>query len=320
LKLTPDEFIRINRTSFESPYEEYFVRRVLSKVPGLDLSKIECQTPFRCLGRDGRCDFTLNDQVRIAFEVDGYDKTGRGAGMTPSEFVDWHLREGCLKEQGWTVLRFANTQVRDGAGWCAQNIGLVLKNERAKAGGASLTDKETLELRRMNSERQLRLSQLEAEVARLGEQAATAKVEAQQWRAAGEDALKRSTQHRQEAERLSLSVSQAVSERDAVRKDRDHMSSRALIAVAIVAGLALLAVVFALRPGTPPEASFDPNDYIGQGNAFDCPTFKSQADAQAVLRADPTDPNRLDGLGNNQNGIACETLPEPFDRRVVSPR
>jgi LPXTG-motif cell wall-anchored protein len=43
--------------------------------------------------------------------------------------------------------------------------------------------------------------------------------------------------------------------------------------------------------------------------------FDSQAAAQAHLRADPSDPDGLDG--NDNDGIACESLPAPFDRTPV---
>lgn len=46
-----------------------------------------------------------------------------------------------------------------------------------------------------------------------------------------------------------------------------------------------------------------------------CANFPSQAAAQAALRRDPSDPNRLDGQGN---GLACEHLPGPRDERRVS--
>lgn len=62
-------------------------------------------------------------------------------------------------------------------------------------------------------------------------------------------------------------------------------------------------------PPTAPGA-FDPRFYIGKGDAFNCADFASQADAQAVLRADPTDPNRLDG---NRDGVACESNRSPKD-------
>jgi micrococcal nuclease len=60
----------------------------------------------------------------------------------------------------------------------------------------------------------------------------------------------------------------------------------------------------------PTDSGFDPTRYIGQGNRYNCSSFKSQADAQAVLRADPTDPNKLDG---DADGIACESNPAPTD-------
>lgn len=56
---------------------------------------------------------------------------------------------------------------------------------------------------------------------------------------------------------------------------------------------------------------FDASAYIGQGDAFNCKDFISQADAQAVLRADPTDPNKLDQGGIP--GVACESNRAPKD-------
>jgi hypothetical protein len=55
---------------------------------------------------------------------------------------------------------------------------------------------------------------------------------------------------------------------------------------------------------------FDPYAYVGSGDAYNCPNFASQAEAQAVLRADAADPNRLDA---DKDGIACENNKLPFD-------
>ncbi|HEX4344316.1 MAG TPA: excalibur calcium-binding domain-containing protein [Solirubrobacteraceae bacterium] len=71
----------------------------------------------------------------------------------------------------------------------------------------------------------------------------------------------------------------------------------------------------------PHNATFTPSQYLDHGDAFGCINFASQADAQAVLRADPSDPNRLDvepgGVSAQRDGIACRTLPGPTDLTPV---
>ncbi|MFE9120096.1 hypothetical protein [Streptomyces sp. NPDC007172] len=59
---------------------------------------------------------------------------------------------------------------------------------------------------------------------------------------------------------------------------------------------------------------FDAKEYATHGNAFECVSFASQADAQAVLRANPSDPNHLDDGG----GVACRGLPQPRDTQPVA--
>jgi hypothetical protein len=53
--------------------------------------------------------------------------------------------------------------------------------------------------------------------------------------------------------------------------------------------------------------------------AMNCNDFPSQAAAQQHLRADPSDPDGLDGPPgpNNGDGIACEGRPAPFDATPV---
>jgi len=82
--------------------------------------------------------------------------------------------------------------------------------------------------------------------------------------------------------------------------------------------LLALGLAFTPAPSYAQEAAgFDPLPYIGQGDAFNCADFVSQADAQAVLRADPTDPNRLDQGGIP--GVACESNRAPKDTVPVAP-
>ena len=68
------------------------------------------------------------------------------------------------------------------------------------------------------------------------------------------------------------------------------------------------------QPDPVATSGFDGTRYIGQGNRFDCSAFASQAQAQAALRADPRDPNRLDG---DRDGIACESNSAPRDLSSV---
>jgi hypothetical protein len=80
----------------------------------------------------------------------------------------------------------------------------------------------------------------------------------------------------------------------------------------------LLAAVVVLALTAAPAA-------FAQANDQNCADFTSQTAAQAHLRADPQDPDGLDALpgpadGNDQaggDGIACESLPGPFDREPV---
>jgi len=65
------------------------------------------------------------------------------------------------------------------------------------------------------------------------------------------------------------------------------------------------------------QFKFDPSQFINKGDQFNCDDFDNQADAQAVLRADPRDPNRLD---NDRDGIACESRPPPRDTQRVPNR
>jgi hypothetical protein len=82
--------------------------------------------------------------------------------------------------------------------------------------------------------------------------------------------------------------------------------------------LASLLLLVAVAPPIFGQAVFDPTPYIGQGDRYNCSDFKSQAEAQAVLRADPTDPNKLDSDTAGVRGVACEANSAPFDLTPVA--
>ena len=91
-----NQFIQENDRHFGSPFERMFIQQVLTKVADLAPEKVSCQTDFKdSQGKTRRVDFTIeeSDAVRLAIEVDGWDKKGRGSGMTLPEFVAWSRRE-----------------------------------------------------------------------------------------------------------------------------------------------------------------------------------------------------------------------------------
>lgn len=118
-----------------SDYERMFVRNVLTRVRELDFRALTAQYRFTDdAGRTRYCDFVIREGewVRVAIEVDGYDKRGTGTGMSRSDFLDWQRRQASLVALGWRVIRFANVDVRDQAPRCAELLGLVLRDERTK--------------------------------------------------------------------------------------------------------------------------------------------------------------------------------------------
>lgn len=101
-------------------------------------------------------DFAIEEPgVKIAIEVDGFDKAGNG-GMTPKQFANFLDRQNALMTQGWVVLRFTNSLVTNDPVACRRQIELALQVGRAVHDaraivGASPTDLEELERLRAQS-------------------------------------------------------------------------------------------------------------------------------------------------------------------------
>lgn len=107
-------------------------------VEGLQCDQVKAQHHF--VDSDGKnryCDFIIveSDVVRVAIEIDGYDKRGSGTGMSHEDFLDWQRRQASLASQGWHVLRFANVDVRDAPRRCAEHISQLLTRLRQKQTG-----------------------------------------------------------------------------------------------------------------------------------------------------------------------------------------
>src|SRR5687768_8936428 len=82
---------------------------------------------------------------------------------------------------------------------------------------------------------------------------------------------------------------------------------RTRMALATVLAALMLLSVTAVNAQVTPE--------VHSGDLHNCSDFATQAAAQAHLRANPSDPDNLDGT--DQDGIACETLPGARDEVPV---
>jgi hypothetical protein len=97
------------------------------------------------------------------------------------------------------------------------------------------------------------------------------------------------------------------------------------LAAVLLVGMTVAAAPPVAAQGQPAPAivvegspGFDPYQYVGKGDAYNCADFKSQAEAQAVLRADPSDPNGLDSDSRGVAGVACEGNRAPRDDAPVA--
>jgi hypothetical protein len=226
--------LRSNATvlSRKTPYERRFVEEVLPRVAGLDWGAVHAQTPFDDAdGKPRYIDFTISegDLVRIAIEVDGYDKTGRGRGMTRDEFADWSRREQAIVAAGYRVIRIANSLIDREPAQCARTVELVLKRERtlaARLAAMPRSKRPTTDDARRRFATELLEPAERDELRRLAETHAQAIAEL-------EERLNAETTRREAAER----------ERDDVRQERRGMVSLARYFTCTVVVLAVAAVV-----------------------------------------------------------------------------
>jgi hypothetical protein len=84
-------------------------------------------------------------------------------------------------------------------------------------------------------------------------------------------------------------------------------------------GIVVLVVVAGIVTCVSYQQLTDPNEPAFAQADLNCKDFNSQADAQAELRRDPSDPNGLDEDDGQDDGIACETYPYDDPARDETP-
>ena len=103
---------------------------------------------------------------------------------------------------------------------------------------------------------------------------------------------------------------------------RDEDDRRGVYGSRLLRGAAVVLVLVAGFAGrvayeqaTAPAYAQDEDPTLGE----DCSDFRSQAEAQAELRRDPSDPNVLDEDDGSDDGVACETYPYDDPARDETP-
>jgi hypothetical protein len=123
-----------NASKFETPWERNFAKMVLVHVDGLDPDSVTYQHLIP--GPEGdqfRANFAITEPgVQIAIEVDGWDKTGSGTRAIWAQHLKANRRDALLARRGWSVIRFANSQLRreEDRQLCTLALGALMRQLR----------------------------------------------------------------------------------------------------------------------------------------------------------------------------------------------
>ena len=125
-----------------SKFEWDFAIDVIPEVIGLKPSQVIPQHPF--IGRDGReyhMDFAIiSENVKIAIELEGYDKTGNGTGKSRKEHDEFNRRIQHLTRLGWKVLPITNAQfMNDKMGYANEIRQLMTTSQTDQVASAAIS-------------------------------------------------------------------------------------------------------------------------------------------------------------------------------------
>ena len=132
-----------------SQFEWNFAIDVIPEVIGLKPRQVIPQHPF--VGKDGReyhMDFAIiTEKVKIAIELEGYDKTNSGSGKSKKEHDDFNRRIQHLTRLGWKVLTITNAQfMSDPLGYANEIRQLMVEPQTEVVVVASQDNSETIDL------------------------------------------------------------------------------------------------------------------------------------------------------------------------------
>ena len=123
----------------QSGFEWNFATEVIQRVPGLKPSQVTAQELF--VGNDGRdrhMDFAIQvGELKLAIEVEGWDKTGEGRGKNKREHDEFNRRIQSLEAAGWRVLTVTNAQFMEDPGFYASQIRQMILDEQRQPSGSN---------------------------------------------------------------------------------------------------------------------------------------------------------------------------------------
>jgi len=118
----------------QSPFEWNFAKDVIQRVPGLNPNQITPQQQF--VGNDGverHMDFAIQiGELKIAIEIEGWDKTGENRGKNKQEHDEFNRRIQSLAAIGWTVLPITNAQFMESPTTYVRQIEKMIMDEEEK--------------------------------------------------------------------------------------------------------------------------------------------------------------------------------------------
>ena len=133
----------------QSPYEWNFAQKVIRKVPGLNPNDVTPQQSFTGNddGIERHMDFAIKvDGVKIAIEVEGWDKTDKNQGKNKREHDEFNRRIQSLESQQWRVLTVTNKQFMTDPAHYANHIRqLILQGSKAPQSDSSSTTEDVEE-------------------------------------------------------------------------------------------------------------------------------------------------------------------------------
>lgn len=103
--------------------ELLFARQVLPRVPDLSPGEVTPQKKVVVGGAHRRIDFAVERHgLRVAIEIDGWDKSGTGTGQTRAEQQAFTDRQNALVSAGWNPIRYTVSHLRRDPGAVARDL------------------------------------------------------------------------------------------------------------------------------------------------------------------------------------------------------